>query len=93
MSPAEAIRALPWRLWLLLWLACLVALRLSSHDAALYSVKANGDDLIWFVQQIIGKHTVVSGHSSGGLLAAYVAANGGELVTGAVLEDPPVFST
>lgn len=65
----------------------------SSHDAALYSIKANGDDLVWFVQHIIGKHTVVSGHSSGGLLAAYVAANGGELVTGAVLEDPPVFST
>ncbi len=43
MSPAEAIRALPWRLWLLLWLGCLVALRLSSHDAALLQVRLDAE--------------------------------------------------
>jgi len=43
VSPAEAIRALPWRLWLLLWLACLVALRLSSHDAALLQVRLDAE--------------------------------------------------
>ena len=65
----------------------------SSHDVDKYFLKANGDDLIWFVDNIIMENTVVSGHSSGGLLAAYVAAYGGDKITGAVLEDPPVFST
>jgi len=65
----------------------------SSHNESKYYLDANGDDLIWFVNEIIGKETVVSGHSSGGLLAAYVAAYGGDLIVGAVLEDPPVFST
>lgn len=65
----------------------------SSHEEEKYYLKENGDDLIWFVQNIIQEETVVSGHSSGGLLAAYVAAYGGDDITGAVLEDPPVFST
>lgn len=65
----------------------------SSHDPAKYPLEANGEDLITFVREVIGEATVVSGHSSGGLLAAYVAARGGPLVRGAVLEDPPVFST
>lgn len=65
----------------------------SAHDASKYYLDKNGDDLIWFVNNIIGGKTVVSGHSSGGLIAAYVAAYGGGHITGAVLEDPPVFST
>lgn len=65
----------------------------SSHDISKYYLRENGDDLIWFIDEIIGKQTVVSGHSSGGLLASYIAAYGGERIIGAVLEDPPVFST
>lgn len=65
----------------------------SSHNASKYYLEANGKDLVWFVNNVIGEKTVVSGHSSGGLLASYVAAYGGDLVAGAVLEDPPVFST
>ena len=65
----------------------------SSHDEKLYYIDVNGNDLIWFIDNIIGDHTVVSGHSNGGLTAAYIAAYGGENVVGAVLEDPPVFST
>lgn len=65
----------------------------SAHDEARYYLDKNGDDLIWFTDKIIGGKTVVSGHSSGGLLAAYVAAYGGDNIAGAVLEDPPVFST
>ena len=65
----------------------------STHDASKYYLDKNGDDLIWFVDNIIGGKTVVSGHSSGGLIAAYVAAYGGDNIAGAVLEDPPVFST
>lgn len=65
----------------------------STHGAEKYTLKQNGDDLIHFINQVINKPTIVSGHSSGGLLASYVAAYGGALVKGAVLEDPPVFST
>ncbi len=65
----------------------------SSHDPSKYYLKENGDDLIWFINEVIGEKTVVSGHSSGALLAAYIAAYGGENIIGAVLEDPPVFST
>ncbi len=65
----------------------------SSHDESKYYLKENGDDLIWFVENVIGKDTVVSGHSSGGILAAYIAAYGTDNIVGAVLEDPPVFST
>lgn len=65
----------------------------SSHEEELYYLDVNGDDLIWFIENVIGEETVVSGHSNGALLTAYIAANGGDLVKGAVLEDPPVFST
>lgn len=65
----------------------------STHDAEKYYLRENGDDLIWFVDEVIDQQTVVSGHSSGGLLASYIAAYGGENIIGAVLEDPPVFST
>lgn len=65
----------------------------STHDETKYYLKENGDDFIWFVNQVIKEKTVVSGHSSGGLLAAYVAAYDTEYIVGAVLEDPPVFST
>ena len=65
----------------------------STHNEDKYYLDVNGDDLIWFINHVIAKETVVSGHSSGGLLAAYIAAYGGDLVTSAVLEDPPVFST
>ena len=65
----------------------------SSRDSSRYSIAANGEDLIWLLEAVIGRPAVVSGHSSGGLLAAYVAARGGSMVLGAMLEDPPVFST
>lgn len=65
----------------------------STHDEGLYYLDVNGDDLIWFINNVIGGPTVVAGHSNGALTAAYIAAYGGENVAGAVLEDPPVFST
>ena len=65
----------------------------SSHDEELYYLDVNGDDLIWFIENIIKEETVVSGHSNGALTAAYIAAYGGAGVKGVVLEDPPVFST
>lgn len=65
----------------------------SEHDESMYYLQENGDDFIWFIDNIIAEKTVVSGHSSGALLASYVAAYGGSNVAGLVLEDPPVFST
>ena len=65
----------------------------SAHDESLYYIDTNGDDLIWFIDQVIGGPTVVAGHSNGALTAAYIAANGGANIAGAVLEDPPVFAT
>ena len=65
----------------------------STHEEELYYLDVNGDDIIWFIENVIRRETVVSGHSNGALTAAYAAAYGGELVKGVVLEDPPVFST
>lgn len=65
----------------------------SSHDESLYYIDKNGDDIIWFINNVIGEKTVISGHSNGAITAAYVAAYGGDLVSGVVLEDPPIFST
>ncbi|MCO1657236.1 alpha/beta fold hydrolase [Pseudonocardia humida] len=46
-----------------------------------------------FVRQVIGEPVVVVGHSSGGLVAAGLAADAPDLVRAAVLEDPPLFSS
>ena len=63
----------------------------SAHDPALYTCMGGGDALIAFARQVIGGSYIVSGHSSGGILAAYVAANDREHVGACVLEDPPLF--
>lgn len=60
----------------------------SSHDESLYYLGVNGDDLIWFINNVIGKPTVVAGHSNGAITAAYVAAYGGGNIAGVVLEGP-----
>ncbi|MEA4846401.1 MAG: alpha/beta hydrolase [Clostridiaceae bacterium] len=65
----------------------------SSKDPAKYSAEAMGKDFIWFMENIIKEPSIVSGHSSGGLLTAWLAANSPENVKGIVLEDPPFFAT
>lgn len=62
----------------------------SSYDTTKYTCTAIGDELIEFAKNIIGEKYTVSGLSSGGILAGYIAAYD-ENVTGAVLEDPPFF--
>lgn len=64
----------------------------SAHDASLYSCRALGDAIISFARIAIGERYIVSGHSSGGILAAYVAANDTGNVSACVLEDPPFFN-
>jgi pimeloyl-ACP methyl ester carboxylesterase len=51
-----------------------------------------GADLAAFLETTVGGPAYVSGNSSGGLLAAWLAANRPDLVTSIVLEDPPLFS-
>ena len=63
----------------------------SSHDEELYSCEAIGRALKAFAAQEVGGSYIVSGHSSGGIIAAWLAANDAENVTGCVLEDPPFF--
>jgi len=65
----------------------------STHDEKKYYLDSIGNDLIWFINNVIKEKTVVSGHSSGALIAAYIAGNGGIYVVGSLLEDPPIFST
>jgi pimeloyl-ACP methyl ester carboxylesterase len=65
----------------------------SARTPETYSNVAMGADLAIFIEDVIGEPAVVSGHSSGGLLAAWLAANRPELVRGVVLEDPPFFTT
>jgi pimeloyl-ACP methyl ester carboxylesterase len=64
----------------------------SSHDSSKYTGAAMGQDFILFIEDVIGNPVVISGHSSGGILAAWIAANSPENVLGVVLEDPPFFS-
>lgn len=65
----------------------------SARTPEKYSTVAMGADLARFIAEIIGEPVVVSGHSSGGLLAVWLAANMPDLVRGVVLEDPPLFTT
>jgi pimeloyl-ACP methyl ester carboxylesterase len=59
-----------------------------------YTLDNMGNDLVRFIDLVIGRPTIVSGNSSGGVLAAWLAAYGkpGQL-RGAVCEDPPLFSS
>jgi pimeloyl-ACP methyl ester carboxylesterase len=51
-----------------------------------------GADLAAFIETTIAGPSYVSGNSSGGLLAIWLAANRPDLVRAVVLEDPPLFS-
>ncbi|MDR0880688.1 MAG: alpha/beta hydrolase [Clostridioides sp.] len=65
----------------------------SSKDVGKYTAKSMGEDFIWFIENVIKQPVVVSGHSMGGLIAAWLADNSPENVIGLVIEDAPFFST
>lgn len=67
----------------------------ATRTAPDYPMTANriGADLGDFIKQTIGKPVFVTGNSSGGLLAAWLAANRPALVRKAMLEDPPLFAS
>lgn len=57
-----------------------------------YSWASIGRDMSAFMRGIVQRPAIVSGNSSGGLIALWIAANISELTAGLVLEDAPVFS-
>lgn len=64
----------------------------SLHDAGQYNVAAIGKAIIHFIEDVVKEKVFLLGHSSGGLAAAYIAANT-ELCSRLILEDPPFFSS
>ncbi len=64
----------------------------SLHDAAKYNVADIGEAMIHFIQDVVKQKTILLGHSSGGLIAAYIASHS-DLCRCLVLEDPPFFSS
>jgi pimeloyl-ACP methyl ester carboxylesterase len=66
----------------------------SSWTPGRYSLDNMGNDLVRFIDSVIGRPTLVSGLSSGGVLAAWLSAYArpGQIIA-AVWEDPPLFSS
>ncbi|WIM67485.1 alpha/beta hydrolase [Corynebacterium breve] len=58
-----------------------------------YTAVELGDLVAHFANDVIGAPVFVSGHSSGGHIAATFAANHPEQVRGVLFEDPPFFTT
>jgi pimeloyl-ACP methyl ester carboxylesterase len=64
----------------------------SSWTTGEYNFNSIGGDFASFIEEVVGEPAIVSGNSSGGLIALWLAANKPSLVRGAILEDAPLFS-
>lgn len=58
-----------------------------------YSYNICGNDLKNFIWEVIRRPAIVSGLSSGGVLAIWLAANAPEDILAVIGEDPPIFSS
>lgn len=65
----------------------------SSWNPDDYTCVQIADDLARLIDQVFGESVVVAGHSSGGLIAARLAAAHPGRVRAVLLEDPPFFAT
>jgi pimeloyl-ACP methyl ester carboxylesterase len=66
----------------------------SSWTPGRYSLDLFGGDLVRFIDRVIGRPAVVSGLSSGGVIAAWLSAFAAPgQVRAAVYEDPPLFAS
>jgi pimeloyl-ACP methyl ester carboxylesterase len=65
----------------------------SQHTPGAYSFSRCGEDLIAFLRQVVKQPALCAGNSSGGIISLYAAARAPELVSGLLMEDPPLFST
>ena len=64
----------------------------SSHNKEKYSLISIGNDLVKFIQKTINGNISILGHSSGGLIASYIASNYNGC-NNLILEDAPLFSS
>ena len=64
----------------------------SSHNKEKYNIISQGDDLIDFIKSKSEEKISILGHSSGGLIACYIASKS-DLCKNLILEDPPLFSS
>ena len=64
----------------------------SSHNKEKYNIISQGDDLIEFIRFKTDEKISILGHSSGGLIACYIASKS-NLCDNLILEDPPLFSS
>lgn len=64
----------------------------SKHDPNDYNIRSISNAMIDFVENIVKEKIWLLGHSSGGLIAAYIAANT-EFCERLILEDPPFFTS
>jgi pimeloyl-ACP methyl ester carboxylesterase len=66
----------------------------STRTPGRYTLDNMGQDLVRFMDDVIGRPTIVSGLSSGGVLSAWLSAYAktGQVV-GCLCEDPPLFSS
>ncbi len=64
----------------------------STRTPGRYTLDNMGNDLVRFIDGVIGRPTIVSGLSSGGVLSAWLSAYAkpGQVV-GCLYEDPPLF--
>jgi pimeloyl-ACP methyl ester carboxylesterase len=66
----------------------------SGRTPGRYTLDNMGGDLVRFIQGVIGRPTLVSGLSSGGVLAAWLSAYAPVgLIRAAHYEDPPLFAS
>lgn len=65
----------------------------STWTPGLYSYNICGQDLRNFIREVIREPAIVSGLSSGGVLAIWLAANAPEDVLAILAADPPIFSS
>lgn len=64
----------------------------SSWTTGNYNFPNMGRDCRYLLQDVVRRPAIISGNSSGGLIALWLAANVPERVRGVILEDAPVFS-
>ena len=63
----------------------------SLHNPKLYTLRACAEAVSDFIREVVKEKAVILGHSSGGLIAAQIAAET-NLCKRLILEDPPFFS-
>lgn len=62
------------------------------HNPVYYNIKSIGHAVSHFIEYVVKRNVWLVGHSSGGLIAAYIASET-DLLRKLVLEDPPFFAS